>query len=151
MKFVAAIFLMLALSATGVHAADIALPTKAAKLEGQPAYYDDATGYKCIRHWRNTNITARWTFDVPAKSAYRVFLTYACPPDITGSGIEVTVGPQRATGFTQSTGGWNRFKEFDLGPVLLRKPGQTELVVRITSIVRGNGFDLQSVRLVPEN
>ena len=151
MKFPAAIFLTLALVAPCLHAADIVLPAQAAKLEGRDAIYDDAAAYKCIRHWKNTNIVARWSFDVPAKAAYRVFVTYACPPELSGSEIEIMAGTQRATGQVQSTGAWNTYKEFDLGPVILRKTGPLEFVLRVARIPRGSAWDLKGVRLVPEN
>lgn len=148
---IATLILALACFAPHLHAADIVLPAKTAALNGKEAIYDDAPGYKCIRHWKNTNITASWKFEVPKKAAYRVFMTYACPPDLIGSEIEITAGTQRATGIVQSSGGWNRYKEFDLGPLIFRKTGPLEIVIRATRINRGTAWDLQSMRLVPEN
>ena len=127
------------------------LDTKNATLEGPNARYDGGPDFHCIRDWKNTNIVARWNFDVPAKGAYRVLLTYACPTNLFGSEIEVTVGSQRAGGFTESTGTWITFKEFDLGPLLLRKPGTTEVAVKITRILNKSGaWDLRTVKLVRE-
>ncbi len=127
----------------------ILLETKDAKIEGG-GRYDDTNGYKCIRDWKTTNVVARWNFDVPAKGSYRVLLTYACPRDGDGSEIEVNVGTQRANGLTESTGNWTTFKEFDLGPVLLRRPAATELSVKATRAAHGSVWDLRSVKLVRE-
>ena len=128
----------------------IVLDTKDAKVESHRAYFDAGTRH-CVRDWKDTNTIVRWKFDVPAKGAYRVLLTYACPQNIAGSEIEVSVGPQHANATTQSTGDWDTFKEFDLGPVLLRKPGPCELSVKATRAAGINVFDLRTVKLVKDD
>lgn len=128
----------------------ILLPTGEAKVSGG-ARYDDGAAYKCIRDWRTTNVVARWAFTLPARGAWRVLLTYACPPESAGSAFEVVAGEQRANGFTRSTGNWTTFKEHDVGPILLRKPGAHELVVRVTRQTGGSVWDLRHVKLARED
>ena len=128
----------------------ILLETKDAVIEGD-ARYDGGADFHCLRDWKSTNVVARWQVNIPAKGAYRVLLTYACPHPSAGSTIEVDVGTQRASGFTESTGSWQTFKEFDLGPVLLRKPGQTELSVKATYAAHGSVWDLRCVKLARED
>jgi hypothetical protein len=127
---------------------EILLPTSQAKIEGK-ARYDDAPSQKCVRYWDGTNIVLRWSINVPARAAYRVFVTYAAPDGATGNEAEVAVGNQIAKFQLKGSGGWGMFAEQDIGPVLLRTPGPAELSVKITKR-KGPAWDFRSVRLVPE-
>ncbi len=131
-------------------AKEILLPTKDAKMEGPDVRYDDGAEYKCIRSWKSTNVVLTWSFNVPAKAAYRIFVTYAAPNDANGSEAEIATGGQVARFFLQPTGDWRKFVERDLGPILLRKPGPAELTVRVTRKAGGSVWDFRSLRLVPE-
>lgn len=129
---------------------EILLPSKAAALEGPDAKYDDGAEFKCIRNWKSTNVVLRWSFDVPAKAAYRVYVTYAAPNDATGCEAELATGNQVAKFMVKTTGDWRKFVETDLGPILLRKPGPAELTIRVTRKMGGSVWDFRSLRLVPE-
>lgn len=127
---------------------EILLPASQAKIEGK-ARYDDSPANKCIRYWDGTNIVLRWSFNVPARAAYRVFVTYCTPGGGPGNEAEVAVGSQVAKFQYEATGGWGKFEEKDIGPLLLRTPGPAELSVKITKR-KGHAWDFRSVRLVPE-
>lgn len=127
----------------------LTLETRDAKREGG-GRYDPDPKYRCIRDWLQTNMIARWTFDLPARGTYRVIAVYACDPKVAGSTFEIEIGNQKANGTVQSTDRWENFKEYDLGPVLLRKPGPLSVTVRVTRIPRGTAWDLRLLRLVPD-
>lgn len=132
-------------------AKEIFLPAKDAKIEGPDVRYDDGADYKCMRAWKSTNVVLTWSFNIPAKAAYRIFVTYAAPNDANGCEAEIATGGQVARFFVQPTGDWKKFAERDLGPILLRKPGPAELTVRVTRKVGGSVWDFRSLRLVAEN
>lgn len=146
-----ALLVLFALSAAGVAAdepREILLPTSQAKIEGK-ARYDGSPGNQCVRYWDGTNIVQRWAITVPARAAYRVFVTYSAPDSSQGNEAEVVVGSQVAKFLLKGTGGWGTFAEQDIGPVLLRTPGPAELSVKITKR-KGTAWDFRSLRLVPE-
>jgi hypothetical protein len=150
------VFLVLAgLSVFCVAAAEkpgaIDLPAKTAKIAGPDAAYDEGSEYRCIRSWKTTNVVLRWSFTIPAKGAYRMFINYSAPHTSDNSEALIECGNQRASFFVKSTGDWRRFVEADLGPILFRKPGEAELTLRVTAKMPGSVWDFRSLRLVPED
>lgn len=145
------IILGLLLLATGIsaRAADIVLEPKTAKIEGV-ADRASREGKPLIGSWSSTNMIARWQVDVPQKASYRAFVTLSSPPASAGSTLEIRIANQRATCVIPDTGDWNRYQELDLGPVLLRKTGPTELAAQIIIKARGDAMNLKRIRLVPE-
>ena len=114
------------------------------------AAYESGADHDNIGLWRTTNATAAWKFDLPQRGTFRIFVVYSCGDDAKGTAFDVTVGGQRANGVTASTGNWMNYVELDLGPVILRKTGPQELVVRPTHINRMFALNVRAVRLVPE-
>ena len=109
--------LLLAWPAT---AADLHLASREASLAGGKARYDGADNFRCIRGWTSTNITATWKCRIPTRGTWRVYITYACPPEIAGSEFELKLGDQKVNGIVASTERWENYKEMDLGPVIFR-------------------------------
>ncbi len=153
MRFFFAMAVWLAMAVAVRAAETIVLDAKDAKIE-QPqdgmAKYETIPNRLCIGFWHSTNIVARWSLNVPAKSAYRVVAVLSCMKGSEGAQFEVRVAGQRAAGFVPSTDDWGRFVELDLGPVLLRKPGPAELTVQAITMPHGSAMNLRAVRLVPE-
>ena len=130
----------------------ITLDAKSATIEDptHEAKYESGGDRMCVGFWHTTNVVVRWTCDVPRKGAYRVILVHAAQISDPGSEVEVTVDGQRANGFVKPTGDWGRFEDADLGPVILRKPGQVEVTVKVTRFWAGRGMNLRAVRLERE-
>lgn len=156
MRFFFAMAVWLGL-AGAVNAADpIVLDSKDAKIEQPPgdaknmARYETVANRLCVGFWHSTNIVVRWPVNVPAKAAYRMILVVSCIKGMEGAHVQAMIAGQKADGFVPSTTDWGNFVEWDLGPVLLRKPGATELTVQATSIPRGSAMNLRAVKLVPE-
>lgn len=63
---------------------------------------------------------------------------------------KVPVAGQTIGGTATSTGGCTKCKELDLGPVMIRKPGEYELVIQPVKMARSALMNLKAVRLVPE-
>lgn len=102
-----------------------------------------------IGAWNNTNAVVSWSAAEIPKGTYRVIAVFACNGDHPGSEFEVTVGSQRAAFTVTSTGGWTKFQEADLGPVMIRKAGPAEINARVTRITRLYGINLRAIKLVP--
>lgn len=113
--------------------------------------YEAGPARDCIGFWHSTNTTVSWSFDLTNRGTYRVLMVYSTGPKLGGGAFEVNVGGQRADGSAIDTGDWGCFMELDLGPVMLRKPGRLELVVRPTRLVNNRHvMNLRGVKLVPE-
>lgn len=127
------------------------LHSRDARIEGQgSAKYESRPEQQNIGVWNTTNTVVKWPTASLGKGVYRVVVVFACSPGEEGSDFEVTVGSQRAAGVTVSTGGWTRFAEMDLGPVILRKDGPVDVAVRVIRIKRHWGINLRELRLIPE-
>ena len=118
---------------------------------GGEAKYESGGARDCIGFIHSTNTTITWTAQIPTRGAYRVFAIYSTGPKLGGGAFEILIGGQRADGSPVDTGDWGNFKELDLGPVLLRKPGPVEVVVRPTRLINNRHvMNLRAIKLVPE-
>lgn len=130
---------------------DIVLAARAATLTGGGLIqYQSATNRDCIGHWNGTSNTVGWTFDAPERRTYRVVLNLACVRGQEGSTFEVEAAGQTAAGTVVATGDWGVFTNVDVGPLMIRKPGRVELVVRPKTVARAAVMNLREVRLVPD-
>jgi hypothetical protein len=85
--------------------------------------------YRALGWWNSTDDYCAWSFEVPADGAgeYRVTLEYSCADNSAGNTAVVEVAGQTLTGQVASSGGWDRFRGWNLGAVKL--PEGTRLVV----------------------
>ncbi len=142
-------FAVLLACACSVRAAgdEIVLESRDAAVTGDARYMasTDDVGY-----WRNTNVVVSWIANVERAGAYRVMITIACDRGSAGASFDVRVGSQKANGVSSDTGGWEKYKEIDLGPVILRRPGKIPVEVQLTRHY-GNGMNVRKIRLVRED
>lgn len=130
----------------------VVLAAKDAKLSGDPGLrYQSDPARLCIGHWTNLAGVVTWTFNAPEKRTYRVVVSAACVAPEAGSEFEVAVGSQVARGKAPATPGWGDFVDIDLGPVMVRKPGEVAVTVRGLSIAKRSVLNLRAVKLVPES
>lgn len=105
-----------------------------------------------IGSWDSLSARVLWTATVARAGSYRVFFEYACPPNCAGTEFDVRVGSQKANGIVAGTASWTDFTRLDLGPVLLRKPGDYGVEVIPTRSPRTRSLmDLRSVTLQRED
>lgn len=123
------------------------LQSRDAKVTGNARYVasTDDVGY-----WGDTNVVMSWIAKIEKAGTYRVKITIACNAASAGSAFDVRIGSQKANGLTVDTGGWEKYKEYDLGPVILRRPGLIPVEVQATRKV-GNTMNVRCVRLVRED
>lgn len=145
---------VLGLAARAGKAADpegtIVLRGSAATLSGWAAGSSVLTNHYVISFWTGTNKTVKWPVSVPARRTYRLFLQLACDSSEAGSQFEVRVAGQVVNGTVPGTGGWSKYEQLDMGPVMIRKPGDYDLEIQAVKLTRGGLMNLKSVKLVPE-
>lgn len=117
---------------------------------GGPIQYQPATNRDCIGHWNGTSNTVGWVFEAPERRTYRIIVSLACVRGQEGSTFEVEAAGQTAAGTVVATGDWGVFTNLDVGPLMIRKPGRVELVVRPKTVARAAVMNLRAVRLVPD-
>lgn len=118
---------------------------------GGPTKYFTNPAQDCIGHWTSTNAAATWTFDLKERGTFRVVALIGRENSVGDSDFVVEVGDQRAGGTIRGTGGWFTFTEFDLGPVILRKPGPVKVTVRLTTTPRSGAMNLRAIRLIRQD
>ena len=114
---------------------------------GGPTRYFTNSAHDCIGHWTTTNVTATWSFALKERGTYRVVAVVAHEDGGSAARFTVEVGDQRANGVIPRTGGWFRFTELDLGPVILRRPGTVQVVVHVDFLKGGGAMNLRAIRL----
>lgn len=124
----------------------IVLKARDAAIKGGARYVASTDN---IGYWQDANAVVSWTATVARAGTYRVLVTLACPPADAGSAYEIRIGSQRVNGFVPNTGSWTVYKEYDLGPVLLRRPGDVRIEIFATRKV-GSTMNLRAIRLVRE-
>jgi hypothetical protein len=147
------VVLLLLLSTLGVHAATgtvIRFRAVDATVSGGPKL-ENKGGITNVGHWMSIDGLVQWKTNLPARGTYRVIAMVACEARSEGAEIVVDVGPQRANAVIPSTGSWDRFIALDLGPVILRQPGELPVTVRALRKPRYAVMNLREIRLVPEN
>lgn len=146
-----ALYALVSVALAADPAGTITLHVRDAVLEarGGTTQFHGGTNRTVIGHWNSTNSVVSWKTTIPVKAAYRVVLVCSCDAENAGSEVLVEVGGQRATGTIPATG-WGNLTELDLGPVLIRKPGEVAASVRALSRKRGAVMNLKEVKLVPE-
>lgn len=128
----------------------IVLDGKDATLTGGGIRYQPSSDRRCIGFWTGMSNTVSWKVSIPARQTYRILVTQSCIDGLAGSEFTVIIANQQANGVVKGTTDWSKFVELDLGPVMIRKPGEHELVVKPTHVPRNHVMNLRSVKLVPE-
>ncbi len=104
-----------------------------------------------IGSWDSISNRVIWTASVARAGSYRVIFEYACPADYAGTEFDVWVGSQKANGIIAPTASWTSFVKMDLGPVLIRKPGDYKVEIAPTRSLRTRSMmDVRSVTLQRE-
>lgn len=106
--------------------------------------------FRALGWWNSQEDHCAWSFDVPAGGAgsYRVTLEYSCDNASAGNTVVVEANGQSLTGTVASSGGWDKYRGWNLGTLKLEE-GRGELLVRSSGPIKGALFDLGGIRLVP--
>jgi putative heme-binding domain-containing protein len=106
--------------------------------------------FHALGWWNSTDDYCAWSFDVPPGGAgdYRVTMEYSCADDSAGNTVVVEANGQSLTGKVAGSGGWEKYRGWNIGALKLAE-GRNELVVRSSGPIKNALFDLGGMRLVP--
>lgn len=122
------------------------LPARLAACFGERLAYRPALDI--LAPWRREHDIATWRVHVPEAADYTVFITLAADDASTGDHFLVESDAGRVRGTVQSTGGYDRFREFPVGTLPLRA-GLNRILVRPDGPLRAELADVRSLRLSP--
>ena len=122
------------------------LPAEEARLKGNRLALS-MSEEPYINSWMGAD-SAEWTINAPAAGQYTVVLKYACTDQSAGSTIHISTPKTKLSGTVASTGGWESFKDWRPGTVLLSK-GTNILLIDGQSKPDLGVMNLKQVLLIP--
>ena len=124
----------------------IVLPAKlATTLANKLRYHQDLD---ILGPWIVQSDAALWNLEANANGRYQVRLLYACDDTNAGNAFVIETDVSQLKGKISSTGGFDTFKEIEIGTVDLKK-GDNRLLMRPAGDLKGELTDLRQIRLVP--
>jgi putative membrane-bound dehydrogenase-like protein len=106
--------------------------------------------YHCLGWWTSDNDKAQWTVQTAAPGAYALAMEWSCDDGSAGNKWQIEAGATKLTGTVESTGGWEKYRNEDLGIVELPAGVSTVAIRSQGDIRRGSYlFDLRGFTLRP--
>jgi hypothetical protein len=125
----------------------IVLKAEEATLHGDGIHVEQVDGGQDIGYWNKSDETAEWPVPRGRRGKFKVLLSYAADNDAGGGDFELSVGDQKLTGHAEPTGGWQKYRDLNVGTVTLER-GKEGKVVVIKPTRIDNGRSLMNVRHV---
>jgi hypothetical protein len=128
----------------------ITLDSSAATVHSTKMQYERKDVKLCLGFWINPKDWASWDFSVKEPGTYKVLFTQGCGRGQGGSAVDVLLGDQKLEFTVEDTGGFQNWKERDLGTLDIDKAGLTRLEVRPQSKAKGAVMDIRRIVLVKQ-
>jgi alpha-L-fucosidase len=147
----------------------VELPAGEAMLHGSSLKCQGGGDGENIGFWTDPKDWASWVFNINAPGRFDVQLTFACEPGSAGSQYDVTLTEdklqtkglrprkrivvkqpeQKLSAKVESTGGWDKFVDVQLGTLTVSQNGRHTLSVKPTTVPHGAVMNLKSILLKP--
>ena len=109
---------------------NISLHSRDSKVNGVILRYEPAQKKQCLGYWSNPSDWASWDFIVKEPGDYTVTVRQGCGRGHGGSKVSVISGTQKLIFNAEDTGGFQNWKNIDIGSIKLKEPGLNILEVR---------------------
>ena len=109
---------------------DISLHSRDSKVNGVTLRYEPAQKKQCLGYWSNPSDWASWDFIVKEPGDYTVTVRQGCGRGHGGSKVSIISGTQKLIFNAEDTGGFQNWKNIDIGSIKLKEPGLNILEVR---------------------
>ena len=109
---------------------NISLHSRDSKVNGVTLRYEPAQKKQCLGYWSNPSDWASWNFIVKEPGDYTVTVRQGCGRGHGGSKVSVISGTQKLIFNAEDTGGFQNWKNIDIGSIKLKEPGLNILEVR---------------------
>lgn len=127
----------------------LTLHARDARVTGLQLRYEPLPHKDTLGFWIDARDSAAWDFELPAAGRYKVVGLIGCGTGSGGSAVEFALGGSVLKLTVPETGGFQAFREMELGTVDL-PAGRGALGVRATRKPGVAVMDLREVRLVPQ-
>ena len=109
---------------------NISLHSRDSKVNGVTLRYEPAQKKQCLGYWSNPSDWASWDFIVKEPGDYTVTVRQGCGRGHGGSKVSIISGTQKLIVNAEDTGGFQNWKNIDIGSIKLKEPGLNILEVR---------------------
>lgn len=109
---------------------NISLHSRDSKVNGVTLRYEPAQKKQCLGYWSNPFDWASWDFIVKEPGDYTVTVRQGCGRGHGGSKVSIISGTQKLIFNAEDTGGFQNWKNIDIGSIKLKEPGLNILEVR---------------------
>ena len=109
---------------------NISLHSRDSKVNGVTLRYEPAQKKQCLGYWSNPSDWASWDFIVKEPGDYKVTVRQGCGRGHGGSKVSIISGTQKLIFNAEDTGGFQNWKNIDIGSIKLKEPGLNILEVR---------------------
>ena len=127
----------------------ILLHSRDSTVHGTRLRYEAAPNKNTLGYWVNTSDWASWSFAVKKPGKFKVLVRQGCGKGQGGSEVAVELGGQKLAFVVEDTGGFQTWKDREIGTVTIEKAGEVSLAVRPVKKAKGAVMDLQQIMLVP--
>ena len=101
-------------------------------------------------HWKDSNASLRWDFEIRTAGDYTVRISYACDDASAGSEAEIQIDDKPLLKKIRATGGWDQWKRLNFGMVHLES-GNHSLTFKARTLIGEQFQVLQNVLLSPDH
>lgn len=127
----------------------IVLHSSRAQTQGEKLQYESKEEKNTLGYWVNPADWASWHFSVTQPGTYAIHIWQGCGKGSGGSEVEIKCAGQSTKFTVEDTGGFQAFKEREVGKITFDKEGPQALEVHALSKPGGAVMDLRQIILVP--
>jgi len=127
----------------------ILLEAKSATTYAEELRYEPKAEKNCLGFWKNKEDWAEWVFDVSTPGKFKLTLHYGCGGGSEGSKVAVLVNEHTREFTVENTGGFQKWRELDLGEVELNAKGENRIALVALEKKGAAVMDVQKVFLDP--
>lgn len=127
----------------------IVLEAKSATTWSENMRYEPKPEKNCLGFWTSEKDWAEWIFDVSAPGKFEVTVHYGCGTGNEGSEVAVLINDQTREFTVEDTGGFQSWKEKELGTVELDVAGENKIAIVPKNKAAKAVMDISKIVLKP--
>lgn len=127
----------------------IDLHAKSATTFSKNMRYEPKPEKNCLGFWTLHEDWAEWNFDISQPGEFEVSIVQGCGPGNGGSEVNVLVNGSTLSFTVEDTGGFQNWKEIEVGKVTLDQIGEQRIAIKPVNKAGKAVMDIQRVILTP--
>lgn len=127
----------------------IALHSRYSIVHGEMLRFEPQSHKNTVGYWVKEKDWVEWAFRPEKGGRYQVQLKYGCGNGQGGSEIEIVAGDQKLPFVVEATGGFQAWREVEVGEIEVEADQITALMVKPKSKAKNAVMDIQEIKLIP--